>query len=517
MLNFSKILYPFLLFIFSVYVNNYYGSIGVFPIDSFAFFDSAYSINNGMIPFKDYWVMNGLIIDLIQSLFFNFLGTSWETYLLHSSMVNAIFALTTYFFFTKLGLKKYKSLFYSILVSILTYPGVGVPFPDHHSIIFSIIGFYVLYFATLSEKFIYWFVLPLPFFIAFFSKQVPAAYFIIVLSVFLFYYFTEKNRTKQLIALLTSCFVLIVASIFYLKFNQIGIKDFIYQYFLFPQTIGQHRINNVDLNFYLFKFINDFKFIFLSLFISIAVVIKKYISRDIKLNKKNIFNYILFLCIIFISIHHQILTKNQNFIFFLIPMILGVTHATIADKKKKYKFLIFFLLILSLVVTIKYHLRFNIDRKFMELENLDKTNFQRGEMISKNLKGLKWITAEFNNNPGEEIKLLISTINYLKKTVLNKVIITEYQFILAEIEHKTYSPNRWYTTDGVSYPVKNNKYFNYYNEFYKSALAKNKVETIFTIMPLNVKNFEFIFKKNCIKTLEINKILSKHDIKDCFK
>ena len=101
MLNFSKILYPFLLFIFSVYVNNYYGSIGVFPIDSFAFFDSAYSINNGMIPFKDYWVMNGLIIDLIQSLFFNFLGTSWETYLLHSSMVNAIFALTTYFFFYK--------------------------------------------------------------------------------------------------------------------------------------------------------------------------------------------------------------------------------------------------------------------------------------------------------------------------------------------------------------------------------------------------------------------------------
>jgi len=198
-------------------------------------------------------------------------------------------------------------------------------------------------------------------------------------------------------------------------------------------------------------------------------------------------------------------------------MILGVTHATIADKQKKYKFLIFFLLILSLVVTIKYHLRFNIDRKFMELENLDKTNFQRGEMISKNLKGLKWITAEFNNNPGEEIKLLISTINYLKKTVLNKVIITEYQFILAEIEHKIYSPNRWYTTDGVSYPVKNNKYFNYYNEFYKSALARNKVETIFTIMPLNVKNFEFIFEKNCIKTLEINKILSKHDIKDCFK
>lgn len=152
----------------------------------------------------------------------------------------------------------------------------------------------------------------------------------------------------------------------------------------------------------------------------------------------------------------------------------------------------------------------------MELENFDKIKFQQGEMISKNLKGLKWITPKFNNNSGEEMELLISTINYLKKTSLNKIIITEYQFILAEIEHKIYSPNRWYTTDGVSYPTKNNKYFNYYNEFYKNALVRNKVDTIFTIMPLNVKNFEFIFEKDCIKTVKINKILSKHDVKDCF-
>ena len=29
----------------------------------------------------------------------------------------------------------------------------------------------------------------------------------------------------------------------------------------------------------------------------------------------------------------------------------------------------------------------------------------------------------------------------------NSVIITEYQFINSEINHKIYSPNRWYTTD----------------------------------------------------------------------
>ena len=152
MFNSLKFLYPFLLLILSVSVNNYYGSLGVFPVDSFAFFDSAYSINQGIVPFRDYWVMNGAIVDLIQSILFNFFGTSWTIYLLHSSLVNALFAIMTYFFFQNLGLNSHNSLFYSTLVTILAYPTVGVPFPDHHSIIFSIIGFYVLSFAILKKN-----------------------------------------------------------------------------------------------------------------------------------------------------------------------------------------------------------------------------------------------------------------------------------------------------------------------------------------------------------------------------
>ena len=50
--------------------NFYFGSIGVFPLDTFAFFDSAFAINNGSMPFRDYWVMNGPMVDLLQSVFF---------------------------------------------------------------------------------------------------------------------------------------------------------------------------------------------------------------------------------------------------------------------------------------------------------------------------------------------------------------------------------------------------------------------------------------------------------------
>ena len=316
MFNSLKFLYPFLLLILSVSVNNYYGSLGVFPVDSFAFFDSAYSINQGIVPFRDYWVMNGAIVDLIQSILFNFFGTSWTIYLLHSSLVNALFAIMTYFFFQNLGLNSHNSLFYSTLVTILAYPTVGVPFPDHHSIIFSIIGFYVLSFAILKKKYIYWFVLPIPFFIGFFSKQVPAAYFFLILIIYFIFYFLKRERARQLTALLVSSIILIILLLIYLNFNKITIQDFTVQYFLFPQTIGQFRVINLDLNFYFFKLINELKFISLATVLYLTVIINKYFIKKNKFKFTNFLNFILFLSIIFISVTHQVLTKNQNFIFF---------------------------------------------------------------------------------------------------------------------------------------------------------------------------------------------------------
>ncbi len=53
-----------------IVANHYYGSIGVFPIDTFAFFDSSNLINKGFLPIRDYWTSNGFLIDLIQSIFF---------------------------------------------------------------------------------------------------------------------------------------------------------------------------------------------------------------------------------------------------------------------------------------------------------------------------------------------------------------------------------------------------------------------------------------------------------------
>ena len=51
-------------------INNYFGFIGLNPGDSFQTFDSGHRVLKGDLPFKDYWIITGFLLDYIQSLFF---------------------------------------------------------------------------------------------------------------------------------------------------------------------------------------------------------------------------------------------------------------------------------------------------------------------------------------------------------------------------------------------------------------------------------------------------------------
>ena len=66
----TNILYLLCLGLFSFFINFYYSKLGSFPIDTFLHFDSAYRISIGELPIRDYWIVSGLTVDFIQSLFF---------------------------------------------------------------------------------------------------------------------------------------------------------------------------------------------------------------------------------------------------------------------------------------------------------------------------------------------------------------------------------------------------------------------------------------------------------------
>ena len=62
-----------LLSIFSFLINFYY-IILIISYRYFFIFDTGYLITKGYHPIKDYWVISGILIDYIQSLFFYIFG-----------------------------------------------------------------------------------------------------------------------------------------------------------------------------------------------------------------------------------------------------------------------------------------------------------------------------------------------------------------------------------------------------------------------------------------------------------
>ncbi len=509
----------FIIFILILFVsfsaNYYYGSIGVFPIDSFAFYDSANLINKGFLPIRDFWSSNGFFVDLVQSFFFNIFGVNWKIYLLHSSLLNFLFSWVTYKFLIHEGLDIKNSLFYSLSASLLAYPTVGVPFSDHHSLFLSIIALYLFVFYIKKNSKILLFLIPIVLFLAFLSKQVPAIFFIIYITIYLIFYSTIKKKFSLLLPAIFSTIFTIIFFLIFLFINDIGIKNFFIQYIFFPLTIGIDRQSNINFGNFLLKFINEYKFFLVIGSILIFQMINEIKKKSFNSDKLLQSNFV-FLLVIFIVILNQTLMKNQNIIFFLLPILIALAQVRIKSYDNKNIF-IFLFIILNVFVTLKYHERFNVDRKFMDLENINKSTFIKSEKISNNLKGLKWITVEYQNNSKREIQLLEETINFLKDNKNKSFIISNYQFILTEINHDIYSPNRWYTNDGVSFPLEKNKYRKEYKEFFKDKIIKNDIKKIFTIYPLNEKAFDFVLDKNCFKTSKINNILVKHDLLNCFE
>ena len=76
--------------LFSISINQYYGNKGIFPIESTAYFDTAYRILQGDIPFKDYWLVSGMFIDYVQTVFFWLFGINFQVYIFHASLINCL-------------------------------------------------------------------------------------------------------------------------------------------------------------------------------------------------------------------------------------------------------------------------------------------------------------------------------------------------------------------------------------------------------------------------------------------
>lgn len=474
-------------------INFWTGMRGVFPIDTFLHYDTAFKILENEIPIRDYWVIHGIALDYFQSIFFYIFGVNWISYLTHSSIFNCLITIIVYVFFNQLEIGKTNSFFLSAFFSILAYPVSGVPFLDHHATFFCLISLLLFYFSIKNNSTYLHYLIPILFGLAFLSKPVPSIYilfsFLVVLAIYIF-----RERNILLIKnLVIGSIIFLLFLIFFFKAQNIPIISFYEQMILYPLSIGEQRFENIFESIY--NRIFNYKFIILTLLFIVFLMLKN--SNYRKLSKEN--NYIIFILILFsiTMMFHQLLTKNQNFIFFLIPLNMGIIFLLIKNFLEQKKIFSFIFLILTFLVTYKYHERFNIERKFHELANINLDSSVGASKISNSLFPLKWITPNFENPTNEFliIEKLLEKINIESDNIL---LISNYNFIDSITEKKLFLVSRNY--DNVTIPSKKNKFSrSFKNQLIKKINEKN-IKIIFIFSPQ--ESMALKFKNNLFSYLE---------------
>jgi len=515
----KSILYFYYIFlvIFSFSINYWTASRGVFPIDTFLHFDAGLRILNNELPIRDYWIVHGLFVDYIQSLFFKIFGVNWKSYVIHSSLFNLILTIFSFKIFKDFNIGNFKAFLLAISFSILAYPVSGTPFLDLHSAFLSIIAVYFLILAIKNNCNIYILFSVITFGFAFLSKQVPAGYTIIGIGIYLVFY---SYRSKSLLPIAYSLYGVITFFILFFLFlysTGINFQDFFFQLITFPSDVGKNRYADYSLN--LNNVFLNFKFIYFFLIFIFIFVIKDIIRKK-KINEEKL-NYFLIITIYTISLmHHQIFTKNQIFIFFIIPILCAFSmYLTKNMEFKKKNFFKIALVIVCIFSTWKYHERFNIDRKFHELTNTNLKNALQIEFKKDFFEGLNWISPSFQN-PEEELKIIREFYFQLKADKSRKILLTNYLFFSSLLNEKLYSPSRTY--DKISYPQTGNKYFDKYKLHFKNNIKRNKIKNIYIFFTETKIDEKFLKRlaldylpDDCYNVKHINDYTKKIQINNC--
>ncbi len=507
------------IFTYSYLINWFSGNIGVMPIDTFGFLDTGYSIINGHLPIRDFWIFTGLIVDYMEAGFLYLFGNNWNSHLAHSSFMNFIGTAGLYFFLKEYNLKISYIVFYCLCFATLCYPLSGTPFAYLHAYIFCLLSIFNLLIAIKRKNKVLWFSLPFLCIFAFLSMQTPTAYILIILLVVMMIYFLNEKKNENLKFFILGVATSALAFLFFLFITKTPFSNFIYQYILFPLTIGEGRITSKEiayislidqLNFK--RIIGEFKFIHIFFIPLIIFSMKKFKKNGTNLN---ILNLTIIFCV-FAFFFNQLITANQIYIFSLIPIVAAVLHINLENLKINPK--IFYLIIFCILfATIKFHLRFNVDRKFHDLESVDKSKAIDANLISKNFKSLKWI-SKFDK-PEKELAIIKEALEVIDNDDRKKTLITHYQFISTILDKDLNILNRWYLWDNNTHPTENHKYFEIYKKLINKNLKKNKIEVIYLLGQENEIKFENVknyFVDICFESkIIIENRFSVHEVKIC--
>ena len=531
------------LLIFSFCVNQYYGYKGLTPLDDFLNFNCGYRILTGDLPFKDYYSVTGPALCIVQNFFYKIFGVNWFSLVIHASVFNVILCGIFYFFLKKIKIPDYLIILLCLGISILGYPNNGVPGVDHHGWVLSLSSLLFFYLGLVKKDKIIFVLSPIFLFLSFLVKQVPSAYFLILIVFLYFNYGIKDKKFYSLKALIITSASSIFFLSFLLKIYDINFNKFIEQYIYLSLNLGSNRFEIINLSFFKENLSN----IYFLFFLIIPLVINYYyFSKKLKNNIDNkvikldffISFFLIVICYVYelhtnnsamsfitlpivvlfmYKIQHRIkniyflnyiygllifyswfrLAQN-NFYFALVELIIFLIVIFFIILKRKFFFNTQSFLVIYFIFSTAYYFQTSVDsRKYKDIGNDNKYLSFDGAEINKKFKNLDWNTS-YKTNKENEIENFILKINLLKKLDKKFIFITDYQIYNNILSFKDYSPVKYWHT-GVSYPDKKSKYRLNFEIFFKNKIIKNDIKYLIidnkaSVFEETIEDYDFLYK-----------------------
>ena len=138
-------------------------------------------------------------------------------------------------------------------------------------------------------------------------------------------------------------------------------------------------------------------------------------------------------------IFNQLITSNQTYIFSFIPFVAAFLHLYLVKRSSSNLKLSYIIVPVMIFCIFKYHLVYNEQRKFMDLQNIDLKKSINAKTLDPKLNGLNWITTRYPNNPTKEINFIKESINIIDNDKRKKMVMTDYQFLSLIMKKLKYS------------------------------------------------------------------------------
>lgn len=516
-------------------INQHYGNMGLYPIDSEGHFDAGYRVLLGEHPFKDYWVIVGPFMDYVQAIFFYLFGVKWQSYVLHASFINALVTVATFLVLRRFDLNLFYSFSYALLFSVLAYTTSGTPYVDHHAALLSLLGVYCLMLAIKEDKQMYWWLLPPCMGFAFLSKQVPSAYVMISMVFVLGLYAVSQKKYGWFKHCLLSTLLFLGIVACFGKWAGITWSSFWEQYVSYAKDMGLPRFQALHYSYR--GWVAHFSYIYV-LWIPLLLVNMARLKKHPPYIANAAFHVFLVLTgYVFALILSQLLTLKAIYIYFLIPIVAAFSHAYLnAWHSKRRHWLTVLILVVCVGAVYKYHLRYNEGRRFQSLQFADFDYAQDASKIDPMLAGLRWhtpshfgvitgikddhpsATRQDNDRPAKEIPLIAQIKADLLADHRQKMLITNYAFLPAMLGIHSFAPARWYVGGGMEYPLQGSPYFADFQRLLVHSIKKHHVQVIYSVearSPIRTAMIATWLNKGCFDERRISKVLTSYVLKKC--